>query len=139
MNNLTNCCCCCCYYFVLKRLIPLRLHRVHHWYVYTILICVPFQASCSGGDCICIPKGICYQPIFSIDFHGMLDLGHHDHDYFITVTVKNNAELRSTRMLKVTKLYYVLQKHLSHFDIFNLLGNVWRVYFLKCLNLFSLK
>ncbi|XP_072034094.1 uncharacterized protein [Amphiura filiformis] len=57
------------------------------------------EDSCTD-NCVCIPKGNCYQTIFTIDFK--FDLGHHDHDYFLTVTVKNNAELISTRTLKIT-------------------------------------
>ena len=57
-----------------------------------------YQEPCDA-DCVCIPKGNCYQRRFSIVFDD--GLGHHDYDYFLTVTVKNNAELTSSRTMKV--------------------------------------
>ncbi|XP_022100380.1 uncharacterized protein LOC110984469 isoform X2 [Acanthaster planci] len=58
------------------------------------------SADCYPVDCLCTPIGDCYAADYS--FSPTNDLGTHDHDYFIALTVMNQARLVATQMLKIT-------------------------------------
>ncbi len=58
-----------------------------------------YQSPCDSY-CVCTPQGNCYQTMFTVNFN--FSQGHHDHDYYVKVTVNNTAELTSTKTLKVS-------------------------------------
>ncbi|XP_022105050.1 uncharacterized protein LOC110986986 isoform X2 [Acanthaster planci] len=58
------------------------------------------SADCNPVDCLCTPIGDCYAADYS--FSPTNDLGTHDHNYFIALTVTNQARLVATQTLKIT-------------------------------------
>ena len=61
------------------------------------------QEDCEPDSCFCVPNGDCYATDYAFNptFHD----GMHGLDYFITLTVTNNAQLVTTQTIKVSLLY----------------------------------
>ncbi|XP_038057739.1 uncharacterized protein LOC119729229 [Patiria miniata] len=55
---------------------------------------------CDPVSCRCVPLGDCYATDYG--FHPTMHIGTHDYDYYITLTVTNQARLVTTRTIKIT-------------------------------------
>ncbi|XP_078701246.1 uncharacterized protein LOC144927586 [Branchiostoma floridae x Branchiostoma belcheri] len=59
-------------------------------------------ATCTT-NCVQTAKGPCYKKDYVITFdRSQVDVGGHDHDYLVTLTVRNKATLSTTQTLKIT-------------------------------------
>eukprot|EP00058_Branchiostoma_floridae_P013160 XP_002598648.1 hypothetical protein BRAFLDRAFT_67046 [Branchiostoma floridae] len=61
---------------------------------------------CGAGcttNCVQAARGPCYKKDYVITFdRSQVDVGGHDHDYLLTLTVRNKATLSTTETLKIT-------------------------------------
>ncbi|XP_038062737.1 uncharacterized protein LOC119733220 [Patiria miniata] len=55
---------------------------------------------CDPVSCMCVPLGDCYA--IDYGFHPTMHIGTHDYDYYITLTVTNQASLATTQTIKIT-------------------------------------
>ncbi|XP_035661568.1 uncharacterized protein LOC118405866 [Branchiostoma floridae] len=62
--------------------------------------------TCGAGcttNCVQAARGPCYKKDYVITFdRSQVDVGGHDHDYLLTLTVRNKATLSTTETLKIT-------------------------------------
>ncbi|XP_078661603.1 uncharacterized protein LOC144905733 [Branchiostoma floridae x Branchiostoma belcheri] len=67
------------------------------------VVAVQTCGSTCTTNCVQTAKGPCYKKDYAITIdQSQVDVGGHDHDYLLTVTVRNKATLSTTQTLKIT-------------------------------------